>query len=68
MSEFSEFAANLPPVTSKLLTEEDVDRILAENERNHPEKNLDTKMEPGNDVNGVCITHILMIMPSITIK
>ena len=48
MSEFSESIRSLPPVTSKLLTEDDVDRILAEDEENHPQKNVDSNVEPGS--------------------
>ncbi len=47
MAEFSELIRSLPPVTSKLLTKEDVDRILAEDEGDNLEETLDIKLEPG---------------------
>ena len=47
MSEFSESIRMLPPVTSELLTEDDVDGILVEDEKNDPEKNVDSKAVTG---------------------
>ena len=32
VQEFSDFVRNLPPVTSSLLSKEDIDRILAEDD------------------------------------
>ena len=46
VQEFSDFVRNLPPVTSSLLTKEDIDRILAEDDdADTPEEKLAQKTE-----------------------
>ena len=46
VQEFSDFVRNLPPVTSSLLTKEDIDRILAEDDdAETPEEKLAQKPE-----------------------